>query len=76
MRELARRRSILNADFLAEVASVYRAGGTRGRKAVAERWGRPPSSVEKWIRAARQRGLLGPAPRPGRAGERQKGQDR
>ena len=64
-----RRRSSLTTEFLSEVAEVYLAGGTRGRANVARHFGREPSTVDHWIKTARERGLLGPAPKRGRAGQ-------
>lgn len=56
-----RRRRVLTAELLGEVARVFedaRARGTGGRRAVAEHWIVPENTARNWIRAARQRGLI------------------
>ena len=58
----------LTDEFLTRVSDVYRMGGTQGRKLVADHYGIPPSTADKWLAKARRAGILGPAPRRGRAG--------
>jgi hypothetical protein len=63
-----RGRPLLDPDLLRAVAEVYRDAVARGlppTRAVEERWGRPRSTVNKWVRRARQSGYL--TPRPARA---------
>lgn len=58
-----RRRRVLTAELLAEVADVYqqaRRDGTPVRVAVAERWILPLNTARNWIDAARRAGLIAP----------------
>jgi hypothetical protein len=60
-----RGRPPLGPDHLRAVADVYRDAVARRlppTKAVEERWGRPRSTVNWWIRRARQQGYLPPRP--------------
>lgn len=63
------RRVRLTREHLSEVARVYREGGTRGTRAVAVKWGLATRTAENWVRRARDAGLLGVPPGPGKAGE-------
>lgn len=61
----------LPADHFAQVAETYRAATATGvapRKAIEERWGVSRAAASKWIRQARERGLLGWPSRRGVAG--------
>jgi hypothetical protein len=68
------RKQRVTTSRLREVAEVYRVASTtkRGRpkQAVAEAFHVSSSTASRWIRTARERGLLGEAI-PGRAGERE-----
>lgn len=66
----ARRRRLTPA-FLAGVAEVYLAGGTRGKANVTAVYNVPASTADRWVRAARDGGHLGQAPGPRRAGQRE-----
>lgn len=59
-------------EVLEHVAAVYRlahACREPETKAVASRFGIPPSTASKWVMKAREKELLGPAPADGRSGE-------
>lgn len=67
-----RRRRIITAELLAEVAEVYRSAMKDGRPptaAVQEHFTVSHSTAARWVREARQQGQLGPAqgPKPGEA---------
>lgn len=58
-------------DHYAKVAEFYRAAWRAGRApttAVAKRWQVEPSTAAKWVKRAREEGLLGETV-PGKAGE-------
>lgn len=62
----------IDDDFLSEVASVYReavAIGITPALSIQRRFGTSPGNARRWVMRARKRGLLGPAPSRGKAGE-------
>ena len=66
----ARRNSVTD-DLLRDVARVYQANVEhQPREAVRETFTVSAASASRYIKLARQRGFLGPAPRAGKAGER------
>lgn len=71
--EVGRRPRILNKDFFARVASIYRKALESGyppAKAVEETLGpTSPENARRWIGRARAEGYLGPALGRGRKGE-------
>lgn len=67
-RRMARRS--VGDNFLKEVALVYRNNlDQQPRQAVAEAFTVAPSTATRYIKLAREKGFLGPAPRSGKAGE-------
>lgn len=66
--KLARRK--ITPDLLRDVADTYRNAPSIPRQAVIDRFNVPESTANRWIRAARDQGFLGEAPKPGVAGER------
>lgn len=56
-------------EHLAEVAEVYRNAGRAPVEAVRKRFAVSRSTAGEWVMKARKRGLLGPAPGRGKAGE-------
>lgn len=69
-RRRTRRRGITD-ELLRDVATTYRANvDDRPRDAVAERYTVALATAARYIKLARERGFLGPAPGPGKAGER------
>jgi hypothetical protein len=60
----------LTDDFLAEVATAYRAAVARGKRpnrALSEQSGYPVRTVERWVYLARKKGALAPT-KPGSIG--------
>jgi hypothetical protein len=58
-------------EMYERVAALYRrcvAGGIRPAPAIAEANGVPETTVRRWIREARRRGVLAPARTPGGMG--------
>jgi hypothetical protein len=58
--------------FYEQVGDVYRAALRHGRApviAVADKWNVPRSTAARWVKEARKRKTLGPAPAPGQKGE-------
>ncbi len=67
----AKRRRTMTDEHLEAVAQVYRAtGGDRPRDAVMEAFQVSPAMASRYIKLARERGFLGAAPGPGKAGEK------
>lgn len=60
-------------SFYEHVADVYRSALRRADvapvMAVASNWNVPRSTAARWVKEARRRGTLGPAPAPGQKGE-------
>jgi hypothetical protein len=70
VQERVRRRTITD-DFLGEVAAVYRNNlDNHPRDAVADHFTVSLSTAARYVKLARERGLLGKAPGPGKSGER------
>jgi hypothetical protein len=65
-------RTKLTAEHLSEVARIYRDAPSLPRQAVVDYFGTNENTASRWIRAARERGLLGSAPGPGVSGEVQR----
>jgi len=66
------RRARLGEEHYRDVARVYReaeSAGTHPTRRVAEWGGVPRSTAATWVKRARDRGLLGPAPKQGKRGE-------
>lgn len=64
-----RKKRSVDDDLLREVAEVYRANLDRSpTRAVAERFGKAPSTAARYVQSARERGFLGAAIN-GKAGE-------
>lgn len=59
----------LNHELLTRVADVYRRAEYLPRQAVVEAFDIPENTANRWIKKARDANLLGPAPKPGVAGE-------
>ncbi|CAN5351792.1 hypothetical protein BH20ACT22_BH20ACT22_09950 [soil metagenome] len=67
----AKRRRTMTDEHLEAVAQVYRAtGGDRPRDAVMDEFQVSPAMASRYIKLARERGFLGAAPGPGKAGEK------
>ena len=61
----------LTDDFLRDVGRAYAAAlarGERPNKAIAEQTGRDIKSVQRWVYLGRNRGVIPPAAKKGRAG--------
>ena len=64
------RRNTITDDLLRDVARVYRANQeSKPRDAVADTFQVAPSTATRYLKLARERGFLRPAPGPGKAGE-------
>ncbi len=65
------KRRTMTDEFLRDVARVYRSNlDNHPREAVADQFTVALSTASRYVKLARDRGLLGKAPGPGRAGER------
>lgn len=61
----------MNDDFYREVGRWYATAVTLGQrpaKSIADATGRPVTTVHRWIREARQRGVMPPSAGKGRTG--------
>ena len=64
------RRRTITDELLADVARVYRSSiDAQPREAVSDTFGVSPSMASRYIKLAREKGFLKPAPTRGRAGE-------
>ncbi len=69
-RDAAERRWLLDAYLLVRVAEVYRTAGLAPTQAVADEFGINRGRAGRWVKVARERGHLGPAPAERMKGER------
>jgi hypothetical protein len=61
-------RQDLTDDFLTQIATEYLELGRGYTSALAVKYGATPRTVRSWVEKARERGLLGAAPKRGKTG--------